>query len=87
MAVPPTWIRVRRNIAYLSGQSARNSDGSPAGPVIVPDANLTTEVEEIETVAILTTHADSIGGPDAVDGLLQTYEVIPLSGTVTPAGP
>lgn len=29
---PPHWIRVRRNIAYLSGQSARNPDGSPAGP-------------------------------------------------------
>ncbi len=27
VAVPPTWIRVRGNIAYLSGQSARNPDG------------------------------------------------------------
>ncbi|MGI8482666.1 MAG: RidA family protein [Thermomicrobiales bacterium] len=31
-AQPPFWIRVRGNIAYVSGQSARNADGSSAGP-------------------------------------------------------
>lgn len=31
-AVPPSWIRVRNNVAYLSGQSARNPDGTAAGP-------------------------------------------------------
>ena len=41
---PPAWIRVRHNIAYVSGQSARNPDGSPAGPfgsvpsVVSPEA-------------------------------------------------
>lgn len=29
---PPNWIRLRGNIAYLSGQSARNPDGTAAGP-------------------------------------------------------
>ncbi len=31
-ASPPNWIRVRHNIAYLSGQSARQADGTAAGP-------------------------------------------------------
>jgi len=31
-STPPNWIRVRGNIAYLSGQSARNPDGTSAGP-------------------------------------------------------
>jgi len=29
---PPAWIRVRHNTAWVSGQSARNPDGSSAGP-------------------------------------------------------
>lgn len=32
VAVPPQWIRVRNSIAYVSGQAARNPDGTPAGP-------------------------------------------------------
>jgi hypothetical protein len=35
----------------------------------------------IHTVAIVTTHLTSIGGPDLVKGPLQTYEVIALDGT------
>jgi enamine deaminase RidA (YjgF/YER057c/UK114 family) len=31
-ALPPYWIRVRNGVAYVSGQSARNLDGTPAGP-------------------------------------------------------
>ncbi len=31
-STPPNWIRVRNGIAYLSGQSARNADGTGAGP-------------------------------------------------------
>ena len=31
-STPPNWIRVRNGIAYLSGQSARNPDGTSAGP-------------------------------------------------------
>ncbi len=30
--VPPYWIRTRNNVAYVSGQSARNPDGTAAGP-------------------------------------------------------
>lgn len=31
-SAPPHWARVRNGIVYLSGQSARNPDGTPAGP-------------------------------------------------------
>ncbi len=31
-AVPPLWIRIRNSIAYVSEQSARNPDGTAAGP-------------------------------------------------------
>lgn len=55
--------------------------------VLIPDVGLTTEAATIDTVAILTRHATSIGGPDLVEGPLQTYQFIPLQGTVTPAGP
>lgn len=55
--------------------------------VLIPDVSLTAEAATIDTVAILTTHATTIGGPDLVDGPLQTYQVVPLRGTVAPAGP
>lgn len=55
--------------------------------VLIPDVGLTTEAATIDTVAILTTHATTIGGPNLVDGPLQTYQFVPLQGTVTPAGP
>jgi enamine deaminase RidA (YjgF/YER057c/UK114 family) len=29
---PPTWIRIHRNIAYISGHGPQNPDGSVAGP-------------------------------------------------------
>ncbi len=29
---PPTWIRIHRNIAYISGHGPQNSDGPVAGP-------------------------------------------------------
>ncbi len=34
-----------------------------------------------QTEAIITTHKTSIGGPDLVKGVLQTYRVKPLKGT------
>ena len=33
-------------------------------------------------MAIITTHRTSIGGPALVDGALQTYAMVPLTGTV-----
>jgi enamine deaminase RidA (YjgF/YER057c/UK114 family) len=31
-AIPPNWIRVRNGVAYVSGQSPRNADGTSASP-------------------------------------------------------
>jgi len=70
VAVPPTWIRVRNNIAYLSGQAARNPDGSPAGPfgkvpteVSVEEA---TEVAKGTALALLGTLQRELGDLDRV---------------------
>ncbi len=49
--------------------------------LILPAINL--EVTEIpfQTNAIITTHRTSIGGPDLVKGVLQTYRIKTLKGT------
>src|SRR4051794_13933863 len=51
--------------------------------LLVPDVNLVAGGAEtpIATVAILTTHNTSIGGPQLVQGALQTYETVALQGT------
>lgn len=50
--------------------------------LLVPEINLNEESERsLSTVAILTTHLTSIGGPRLVEGQLQTYEVVALEGT------
>jgi len=49
--------------------------------LIVPDINLEDCAVQFKTIAILTTHKNTIGGPCLVKGALQTYEVIELQGT------
>jgi hypothetical protein len=51
--------------------------------VLVPDINLIGGSAEtpIATLAVLTTHHTSIGGPGGVQGALQTYEAVALQGT------
>jgi hypothetical protein len=50
--------------------------------VLIPQINLKGETESpLSTLAILTTHLTSIGGPGLVEGPLQTYEVVALEGT------
>jgi len=51
--------------------------------VLVPDVNLIGGRAEtpIATLAVLTTHHTSIGGPGGVQGALQTYEAVALQGT------
>jgi hypothetical protein len=56
--------------------------------LLVPDVNLQDgAARSISTLAILITHHTTIGGPNLVEGPLQTYEVVALEGTarfVTP---
>jgi hypothetical protein len=53
--------------------------------LLVPDVNLIGGGAEttIATLAVLTTHHTSVGGPGLVQGALQTYEAVPLQGTAT----
>lgn len=50
--------------------------------LLVPRINLGGGTESpLSTLAILTTHRTSIGGPDLVEGQLKTYEAVALEGT------
>jgi hypothetical protein len=51
--------------------------------LLVPEINLIGggAATPIATVAIITTHHTTIGGPGLVQGALQTYEVVALQGT------
>ena len=50
--------------------------------LLVPQINLDESNESpLSTLAILTTHRTSIGGPGLVEGQLQTYEAVALEGT------
>jgi hypothetical protein len=52
--------------------------------LLVPQINLPDGNESpFSTLAILTTHHTSIGGPRLVEGPLQTYEVVTLQGTAS----
>jgi hypothetical protein len=55
--------------------------------LLLPAVNLTDADAEISTVAIITTHPTSIAGPALVEGPLQYYQMVPLTGTVSEAGP
>ncbi len=52
--------------------------------LVVPTVNLDDSgTAKIRTFAVLTTHRTSIGGPDLVDGQLQTYKTVNLRGTAS----
>jgi hypothetical protein len=61
--------------------------GSATMSILLPKVNLVEESAPIETIAILTAHPTTIGGPELVAGPLQTYQVVPLSGSVRQVGP
>jgi hypothetical protein len=49
--------------------------------LFLPTVNIRNgEDEPIRTVAVLATEATTIGGPDLIDGQIDSYEVIPLTG-------
>ena len=51
--------------------------------LIVPAINLLGSAVQFNTIAIRTTHNDSIVGPSLIKGALQTYEAIELQGTAS----
>ncbi len=51
--------------------------------LLIPAVNLQDTVARIQTTAIYTSHATSIGGPGLVAGQTQSYRSINLSGTAS----
>ena len=49
--------------------------------LILPAINVEATGTGFQTIAIITTHRTSIGGPDLVKGVLQTYRTKTLRGT------
>jgi hypothetical protein len=54
--------------------------------LLLPRINLEGQSDSFETPAIRTKHLTSIGGPDLVEGPLQTYDTVQLRGTASQAG-
>ena len=77
---PPHWARVRNGIVYLSGQSARNPDGTSAGPYgKVPSAVSIEEGREAArgcALALLATLKREIGDLDRVSAWLSVTAMV-----------
>ena len=77
---PPSWIRIRNNIAYLSGQSARNPDGSSACPKgsvpseVSPEA--ARDAAKGAALTLLGTLKDAIGDLDRVTAWLSVTGMV-----------
>jgi enamine deaminase RidA (YjgF/YER057c/UK114 family) len=79
-STPPSWIRVRNGIAYLSGQSARNPDGTSAGPFgSVPSAVSVEEAREAAkgcALSLLATLKRELGDLDRVSAWLSVTAMV-----------
>jgi hypothetical protein len=51
--------------------------------VLLPVVNIDKGPEAFATLAILTTSHNNIGGPDRVQGQLQSYQALALSGSAS----
>lgn len=77
---PPNWIRVRNNIAYVAGQSARNPEGTAAGPfgkvpseVSLDDARLAARSAAL---TILGTLQRELGDLDRISAWLSVTGMV-----------
>jgi enamine deaminase RidA (YjgF/YER057c/UK114 family) len=79
-SLPPQWIRIRGNIAYLSGQSARNLDGTAAGPFgKVPSAVSIAEAQAGARgagLALVSTLKRELGDLDRVSAWLNVQGLV-----------
>ncbi len=80
VAGPPNWIRVRRNIAYVSGQSARNPDGTPAGPFGKVPSEVSVEEARLgargAALSILGTLQRELGDLDRISAWLSVTGMV-----------
>jgi len=80
VAQPPFWIRVRNGVAWVSGQSARNADGTGAGPY----GKVPTEVSIEEAregakgaaLALLATLKHELGDLDRITAWLNVQAMV-----------
>lgn len=76
MKIPPSWIRVRGNRAFISGHGPQNPDGSVAGPFGKVGSNDVTEEQAYQaarfaTLSILGTLKRELGSLDRVTAWLM----------------
>jgi enamine deaminase RidA (YjgF/YER057c/UK114 family) len=75
MKMPPSWIRVRGNRAFISGHGPQNPDGSIAGPFGKVGSNDVTleqayQAARLATLSILGTLKRDLGNLDRVTAWL-----------------
>ena len=79
-ALPPFWIRVRKGVAYVSGQSARNADGTPAGPFGKVPTDVSVEAARGaargSALAILGTLQRELGDLDRISAWLSVTGMV-----------
>ena len=76
MKMPPSWIRVRGNRAFISGHGPQNPDGSIAGPLGKVGSNDVTleqayQAARLATLSILGTLKRELGDLDRVTAWLM----------------
>jgi enamine deaminase RidA (YjgF/YER057c/UK114 family) len=76
MKIPPSWIRVRGNRAFISGHGPQNPDGSVAGPFGKVGSSDVTEEQAYQaarfaTLSILGTLKRELGSLDRVKAWLM----------------
>lgn len=89
MKMPPSWIRVRGNRAFISGHGPQNPDGSIAGPFgkVGNDAEVTLEqayqAARLATLSILGTLKRELGDLDRVTAWLMVSGFVNVAAGFT----
>ena len=89
MKMPPSWIRVRGNRAFISGHGPQNQDGSIAGPFgkVGNDADVTLEqayqAARLATLSILGTLKRELGDLDRVTAWLMVSGFVNVAAGFT----
>jgi enamine deaminase RidA (YjgF/YER057c/UK114 family) len=89
MKMPPSWIRVRGNRAFISGHGPQNPDGSIAGPFgkVDDDADVTLEqayqAARLATLSILGTLKRELNDLDRVTAWLTVSGFVNVAAGFT----
>jgi enamine deaminase RidA (YjgF/YER057c/UK114 family) len=88
MKMPPSWIRVRGNRAFISGHGPQNPDGSIAGPFGKVGSNDVTleqayQAARLATLSILGTLKRELGDLDRVTAWLMVSGFVNVAAGFT----